>query len=231
MTIHGLNKTTLLDYPGHLAATLFTGGCNFRCVFCQNKSLVCDPASQPVIPEEEIFSFLTKRKGILQGVCITGGEPTLAADLIPFIEKIKSYDLLVKLDTNGSRPDVIRSLFESHLIDMVAMDIKSAPSDYASITGVTDISLEPIKESVSYLMSCGIPYEFRTTVVDEFFTDSSIHEIGSWIKGCDAYYLQCFRDSDTVLTAGLHGPDKEKLLHYRSILLSYCKHVELRGVD
>lgn len=231
MQIHGLNKTTLLDYPEHLAATIFTGGCNFRCVFCQNESLVRNPDSQPVISEEEIFAFLRKRRNILQGVCISGGEPTLNSDLSDFIRKIKELGLLVKLDTNGYRPDMIKSLYENKLIDMVAMDIKSTPADYADITGIANLDITPILESVEYLKKCGISYEFRTTIVDGYFTDESITEIGKWLKGCHAYYLQCFQDSDNVLTPGLQSPSKETLLKYREILLSYCEKVELRGVE
>lgn len=231
MKIHGLNKTTLLDYPGHLAATLFLGSCNFRCVFCQNTALVLDPASQPVISEEEIFSFIQKRKGVLQGICITGGEPTLDPDLIPFITRLKNTGLKIKLDTNGYRPEILKELLEQDLLDMVAMDIKSAPSDYPRITGLSSIDFKKIEESIHILMNSSIDYEFRTTVVNEYFHPNSFEEIGLLLKGATAYYLQCFQDSDTVLERGLTSPTKEALLSYQQIMLPFVPNTQLRGID
>ena len=157
MQIHGLNKTTLLDYPGKLACTIFTGNCNFRCAFCQNESLVLDPSSQPVISEEEVFEHLNKRKNILQGVCVTGGEPTLQKDLPEFLRKVKDLGLSVKLDTNGYNPKVMRELAEDGLIDMVAMDIKAEPKGYAAITQIKDIDLDRICDSVDFLIHGKLP--------------------------------------------------------------------------
>lgn len=231
MQIHGLNKTTLLDYPGKLACTIFTGNCNFRCVFCQNESLVLDPGSQPTISEDEIFEHLKKRSGILQGVCITGGEPTLQADLPKFISKIKALGLPVKLDTNGYRPGVIRELVKSGLIDMVAMDIKAEPKGYAAITGIDDIDLDRICDSVDFLIHGDLPYEFRTTVVAEYFDADSARDIAEWLSGSKAYYLQGFRDSDSVIMPGLHACTKDEMLQYRAILAKTIDKVELRGVD
>lgn len=231
MIIYGLNKTTLLDYPGRLAASIFLGNCNFRCVFCQNSPLVLNPGSQPVISEDEILSFLIKRKNILQGVCITGGEPTLAPGLPEFAAKIKAIGLPVKLDTNGYLPDVIQNLISDNLIDMVAMDIKNAPSGYAAVTGFKQIDLNRIQTSASILMEGRIPYEFRTTVVKEFFNDQTFVEIGSWLKGAKRYYLQCFQDSSTVLAPGLSSPSRSELERYREILLKYMPSVSLRGVN
>lgn len=231
MIIHGLNKTTLLDYPGRLAAAVFTGNCNFRCVFCQNKSLVLNPSSQPVIPEEEFFDFLKKRKNILQGVCITGGEPTLSPDLPEFASKIKAIGLPVKLDTNGYRPDVIRQMAAEGLVDMIAMDIKNSLTGYAAICGLPDLETEKIIESASFLMNGKIPYEFRTTVVKEYFTEQTFHDIGMWLQGASAYFLQCFQDSSSVLKPGLSSPSRSELDHYRTILSNYMNSVSLRGVD
>lgn len=231
MIIHGLNKTTLLDYPGRLAATIFLGNCNFRCVFCQNSSLILNPSSQPVLAEEEVLSFLLKRKNILQGVCITGGEPTLSADLPQFIAKIKAIGLPVKLDTNGYLPDVIHNLIDDGLIDMVAMDIKNSLPGYAKICGLKDMDLSRIEASAACLMQGKIPYEFRTTVVKDYFYEQTFEEIGYWLKGASSYYLQSFRDSETVLSQGLKSPSKEELTQYRNILLKYMNSVSLRGVD
>lgn len=196
MLIAGLNKTTLLDYPGRVAATVFTGGCNFRCPFCHNGDLVIKPSSLEMISEEEVLSFLNKRKNVLKGVCITGGEPTLQADLQDFISKIKEIGYQVKLDTNGSYPEVLRGLLERELIDYVAMDIKNCKGKYALTVGCVDLSIERIEESVGLLMSAGIPYEFRTTVVKELHTPEDILEIGKWIAGCPNYFLQQYAENE-----------------------------------
>ena len=208
--IHGLNKTTLLDYPGRIAATIFLGSCNFRCPFCQNSSLVLHPADEPVIPEEEILSFLKKRRGILDGVCISGGEPTLASDLEDFICEIHALGYPVKLDTNGTRPDVLKHLAERGLIQKAAVDIR---------------------ETVSFLLHGKLDYEFRTTVVKELHNENDFIQIGQWLKGAKAYYLQAYRDSDEVLQPGFSSYSLEELEHFREILLTTIPLVEIRGID
>lgn len=218
MQIHGFNKTTLLDYPEHLAATIFTGGCNFRCPFCHNGSLVLNPASQPQIGEEEILSVLEKRKHILEGVCITGGEPTLQPDLAEFIRKIKKLGLLVKLDTNGSRPEVVRECLSGGLLDYVAMDIKNIPEKYALSTGLAAPEIEKIKESVNLLLESGTACEFRTTIVKEHHTAQDIEQIGQWLSGAKAYYLQNYKDSEGVILPGLHAHEPEILEEFSEIL-------------
>lgn len=231
MQINGLNKITLLDYPKHLAATIFLGGCNMRCPFCHNASLVMDSRSQPVISPAEVLSYLGKRRNLLEGVCITGGEPTLYPDLPDLIRKIKDLDYKVKLDTNGSNPSMMKSLVEQGLVDYVAMDIKNSKEHYGLSSGIKNIVLKPIEESVSYLLSGRVEYEFRTTVVKEHHTEADMLLIGNWIKDADAYYLQSYEDSGDILTRGLSAPGKETLLHYAELLTPYVKSVALRGID
>ncbi len=210
MQIHGLNKTTLLDYPEHVACTVFCGHCNFRCPFCQNADLVLDPASQPCISEEEFFAFLSKRKGMLEGVCITGGEPTLHKDLPGFIARIKEQGLLVKLDTNGYHPETLKKLMEEKLIDYVAMDLKSSKEGYSLSAGLQNIDLKAIEESVTLLMEGNLPYEFRTTVVKELHSREDFVSIAQWIKGCRAYYLQSYTESGSILQYVL--PEEARIL-------------------
>ena len=231
MQIHGLNKTTLLDYPEHVAATVFTGGCNFRCPFCHNSDLVINPASQPMISEEEILAFLTKRKNVLSGVCITGGEPTLQADLPEFISKIKKVGLLIKLDTNGYRPEVLKELVEKKLIDYIAMDIKSGRSGYGLAAGIQNPDFDKIQESVDFIMHCGVQYEFRTTVVKGIHEERDFREISGMIKGCRAYFLQSYKENEKVLMPGYDAFTKEELEQFAKIVRPLVQRVELRGVE
>lgn len=231
MQIHGFLKTTLLDYPGHVAATLFTGGCNFRCPFCHNSELVLKPQTAPVIPEEEIFSHLKRRQGILDGVCISGGEPTLAPDLEAFIREIRALGFAVKLDTNGYRPEVLIRLCEQGLLDYVAMDIKHTPEKYNSICRMNRFDISRIKTSAEFLMQNMVPYEFRTTLVRELHQKEDILQIGAWLKGARAYYLQAYRDSDTVISKGFHAHDRETLFSYVELLKPLIPNTALRGVD
>lgn len=234
MLISGLNKTTLLDYPGRVAATVFTGGCNFRCPFCHNGGLVLSPLTQEHYTEEDILAFLKKRKNILSGVCITGGEPTIQEDLPDFIQQIKELGLSVKLDTNGSHPHMLEELIGKKQIDYVAMDIKNAPGKYAWTIGCGEKlfcypSLEDsenagmqkqdkfpekaIFQSVELLKNSGIPYEFRTTVVKEFHTLQDLQEICVWIAGSPAYYLQQFKDSGQLIAEMDASVEKGMMFH------------------
>ncbi|NLK28465.1 MAG: anaerobic ribonucleoside-triphosphate reductase activating protein [Clostridiales bacterium] len=231
MQIHGFNKTTLLDYPKHLASTIFLGGCNMRCPFCQNSSLVLCPGSVPTISSEEVFSYFEKRKGILEGVCITGGEPTIYPELIDLIKRIKSLGLKVKLDTNGSNPDILKSLVNKQLIDYVAMDIKNSRENYNLSIGLEHFPMDKINESVNYLLSSPVEYEFRTTIVKEHHTEQDILSIGQWIKGAKAYYLQSYRDSGEIISPGLSSHSKDTLMHYVQLLTPFVDKVQLRGVD
>ncbi|WP_394923687.1 anaerobic ribonucleoside-triphosphate reductase activating protein [uncultured Robinsoniella sp.] len=231
MKIHGFNKLTLLDYPGHLGATLFLGSCNFRCPFCQNAGLVLNPESEPYIEEGDVLAYLKKRLGILEGVCITGGEPTLSKELPGFIEKIKSLGYLVKLDTNGSNPAMIRSLVEDGLIDYVAMDIKSSPENYSKVAGCVNLKMDAIQESVSYVMSCSVDYEFRTTVVRELHTAKDFYRIGEWLHGCRQYFLQAYKDSENVIQSGFHSYTRKELEEFAAILKEQGIDAGIRGLD
>jgi pyruvate formate lyase activating enzyme len=231
MQIHGFNKLTLLDYPGHLAATIFLGGCNMRCPFCHNASLVTSVACQPTIPVDEVLSVLAKRKNILEGVCITGGEPTLYPDLPEFIATVKALGFKVKLDTNGTNPSMMKALVKDALIDYVAMDIKNTKDKYYLTSGVTNINIDLLNESISFLLTSPLCYEFRTTIVKEYHTELDILSIGQWIAGAKAYYLQSYQDSGDILSPGLSSHSKETLLSYVKLLAPYVEHVSLRGVD
>ena len=231
MKICGLNKTTLLDYPGKVACTIFIGGCNFRCPFCHNSSLVLDAAVQPEITQDEIFKFLKKRQGILEGVCVTGGEPTLYPELREFLQKIRELGYFIKLDTNGSRPDVVRELIDSGLVDKIAMDIKASPDNYPSLTGLSSPDMEAIKISVSYLLEGKIDYEFRTTTVKELHTEKDFIKIAQWLKGAKAYYLQAYKDSEEVIKPGFSSFTLEEMKYFRDILKETISLVEIRGID
>lgn len=223
-------KTTLLDYPGYVAAAIFAGGCNFRCPFCQNGDLVLHCENLPLISTEEIVSHLKRRRNLLDGVCITGGEPTLAPDLEDFVREIRSLGYLVKLDTNGYRPDVLIRLCEQGLLDYVAMDIKHAPEQYNQIACMADFDPDRIKTSVAYLRSCSVPHEFRTTLVREFHTADSMLEIGEWLSGPSFYYLQPYRDSPNVISTGLHAHDADTLRSFVRILSPMMPNTFLRGM-
>lgn len=231
MEFHGINKLTLLDYPEHLACTLFTGRCNLRCPFCHNAGLVLAPEAEPRIPTEEILQFLKKRSGTLEGVCVTGGEPTLQPDLLSFLRECKELGYLVKLDTNGTRPDVLEKALASGLLDYIAMDIKNCPDRYAETAGLSGIRLSAFEDSIRLIRGSGLPYEFRTTVVRELHTREDLLAIGEWLKGSKTYVLQAFVDSGSLIGTGLSGYDAKDLHAFCELLLPYFENVLLRGVD
>ena len=234
MKIAGLQKMTLLDFPGKVACTVFLDGCNFRCPFCHNTPLL-DGKAAPVMTQEELFVFLEKRQGILDGVCVTGGEPTLQKELPAFLKKIKDMGYAVKLDTNGYRPEVLRSVVEQGLVDYVAMDIKNSPDRYNSTTGI-NVDLKKIEESIFFLVSGKINYEFRTTVAEPLHDEQSIRDMACWLKNTtggklvNALYLQAFAERDTVCFAGLSAPSAETLEGYKNLLVHAAKTIDLRGV-
>ena len=198
MLIKGLQKLTLLDFPGHLACTVFTGGCNFRCPFCHNASLVLGDAVENYT-EDDIFDFLRKRRGTIEGVAITGGEPLLQKDIVEFISKVKELGFKVKLDTNGSFPEKLGEIIGRELADYVAVDIKNAPNKYAETVGRMGYECDRISESIELLMKSDVEYEFRTTVVAELHTAEDIEDIGRWISGAEHWYLQNFVDSGDLI--------------------------------
>ncbi len=231
MQICGLQKTTLLDYPGRVAATIFTFGCNFRCPYCHNMNLV-EPENKPeILSREEILSFLRKRAGVLEGVCITGGEPTINPELVEDIREIKELGYCVKLDTNGTNPGMIRELIEEGLIDYAAMDIKTGFSDYERVAGVSRPDIESISQSIELLINGDFPYEFRTTLCRQYHTPQIMEEIGSMIRASKSYYLQSFRDSEYVRQHELGAYDKEELLQIVKQLSKYDITAYIRGVD
>ncbi|MBS6194556.1 MAG: anaerobic ribonucleoside-triphosphate reductase activating protein [Clostridiales bacterium] len=230
MKIHGFNKLTLLDYPGRLACTIFLGHCNFRCPFCHNAGLVLSPDSEPVIPVEEVLGTLKKRKGILEGVCITGGEPTMSAGLPEFLRSIQELGYPVKLDTNGSNPDMLKRLTEQGLIAYVAMDIKNSPEKYSETAGVSKVDLEAVNESVEFLKTGVIDYEFRTTVMKELHKTEDIRKIGKWLAGSRRYFLQAYRESEQVIHPVYTSYSREQLENYRRMLLEQIPQVEIRGI-
>ena len=229
MIIRGLQKTTLLDYPGCVAATVFLGGCNFRCPFCHNMNLVLGEDAAEY-RSEEVFDFLKKRKGILDGVCVTGGEPTLYSDINPFIKQIKEMGYKVKLDTNGTKPEVIEELLYNNLLDYIAMDIKGSADKYKDCCGVNDCDMSKIKESIGIIMDSGIDYEFRTTLVKELHDEQTFTKGCELIKGAKKYYLQPFVDSDYVPNHEFTAPEIDTLKKYREIAAGYIDEVILRGV-
>ena len=229
MQIHGFQKTTLLDFPGYVASTVFCGGCNFRCPYCHNGDLVLCPGEVPLVPEEEVFAHLKRRQGILDGVCITGGEPTLQPDLEEFICRVRELGLKVKLDTNGYCPEVLMELCKKNLIDYVAMDIKGTPEQYERITGVKPWDFNKIQASVYFLMSGEVPYEFRTTVVKELHTLEDIQRVSTWISGARAYYLQNYKDSERVIQRGFHGMEPEELKRMCKIVQEKIPSARVRG--
>lgn len=260
MRLSGIQKLTLLDFPGKTAATVFTPGCNFRCPFCHNAELVegagaggaemetagagnagagaetsggAGAGAFPVYPVEEFFALLEKRQGLLDGVCITGGEPLLQPDLAAFCARIKDAGFAVKLDTNGAFPDRLAALVDAGLVDYVAMDVKNAPDRYVETVGVPGFDLAPVRASVDYLLSGAVAAEFRTTVVRELHTADNLHALAAWIKGAPAWFLQSFIDAEGVLAGPgrLHAWDPGDLRALLPNLQTTVPNTQLRGID
>ena len=231
MKLIGLQKMTVLDFPGRVACIVFTFGCNFRCPFCHNASLVLGDCDNEVT-EEEIFAYLKKRQGILDGVVVTGGEPLLQKDIEDFLRKIKALGFEIKLDTNGTFPDKLKNIVNEGLVDYVAMDIKNSPEYYSVTAGVENLNLDKIKESVDFLINQDkVSYEFRTTVVAQYHSEAMMDEIGEFIKGAKNYYLQGFVDSGDLIGSNLSALPKANLQKMADRVSKYVENVSLRGVN
>ncbi len=230
MIFGGFQKLTLLDFPGKVACTLFTIGCNFACPFCHNSFLVEQNGHQS-IDEEEILSYLKKRQGVLEGVCISGGEPLLHNELEDFIVKVKELGYKVKLDTNGSFPDKLKKLVKKGLVDYVAMDVKNRLGKYLETSGIENLDVESVKESISFLMTDSVDYEFRTTVAKGLHTVSDILDLSKEIKGAKRYYIQNFVDSGNILGKGLSPVDEITLIKMKQVALENICNTYIRGTD
>lgn len=238
MLICGIQKLSLLDYPGKIAATIFTGGCNFRCGFCHNAQLVTDVTSAEVHHEDEILDFLARRTGKLDGICITGGEPLLQSDLASFIKKVRAMGFSIKLDTNGAFPDKLASLLSDGLVDYIAMDIKNSEEKYPLTIGIPGFDVAPIKKSIGIIISSGVDYEFRTTLVKGLHDAGDMPGIGELIRGAKAHYLQNFIDSgdlvgfrDTSAPISMSGFTRPEVEHFQGILAPYVGLSAIRGMD
>ena len=229
MNIQGLQKMTLLDFPGKVACTAFLGGCDFRCPFCHNAQLL-DGSAETVMTDKDLLTFLEKRKGLLDGVAITGGEPTLRPELPELLAKIRTMGFAVKLDTNGNHPEVLRRILGEGLADYVAMDIKNSPERYGETVGIPGFDVGNIEKSMTILKMSGVDHEFRTTVVRELHDENSFRAIGPWIAGAEHYFLQCFTDRDTVPFRGLHAPEKDELERFADLVRPFVRDVRIRGV-
>lgn len=228
MKICGFQKLTLLDYPGKTAATVFLGGCNFRCPFCHNGDLVLTHNSMDEIKREEVLNFLSKRKGLLDGVCVTGGEPLLWQDTGDFLKEIKELGFLLKLDTNGYFPDRLKSVAE--YLDYIAMDIKNSPHAYCTTAGLESLDIREIEESVDFIKTSGIDHEFRTTVVKGLHTEEDMEEIGKWLKGENKYFLQPYRETEKVIEKRFSEFEPSELEKLLEAVKKYIPTAELRGV-
>lgn len=228
MNLGGLQKLTLLDYPGKLACTIFTPGCNFRCPFCHNAPLVLSPESS--LRVQEVLTFLDSRRGKLEGICLTGGEPLLQSGVAEFLQAVREMGFLVKLDTNGAFPDQLQSLVHAGLVDYVAMDIKNCPDAYGETIGIPDFDLAPVLESVSFLLSGAVDYEFRTTVVREFHDEARLRALAQWIHGARRYYLQSFSDSGELINCALSGYNAAEMESLREAVSELLPCAALRGV-
>lgn len=228
MQFGGIQKLTLLDYPGKLACTLFTAGCNLRCPFCHNASLVLRPEAQ--LEEDDVLSFLRKRRGVLQGVCLTGGEPLLQNGAERFLSQVREMGFSIKLDTNGTFPARLRALAEAGLLDYVAMDVKNAREFYGETAGIPNLDTAPIDESIRFLLEGAVDYEFRTTVVRELHNTARLLALADWISGAKRYFLQAFQDSGELICPGWTGYSADELHRLRDAVAAQLPCTALRGI-
>ena len=231
MRICGLQKLSMVDFPGKLAATVFTGGCDLRCPFCHNAPLVTRAAEQPELSRQEVLDFLRSRRGLLDGVVLSGGEPLLHPGAADFLREVRDLGFSVKLDTNGCHPAALAEILERRLVDYVAMDIKNSPEKYPQTVGVPAFNLDPVRESVRLLRGGTVDYEFRTTVVQGLHTPADMESIGRWLEGAPRYYLQRFVDSGDLVGSGCRSPEPEDLRALAEAAAPWFQEVQLRGVD
>lgn len=230
LKICGLQKLTLLDYPGKVACTVFTGGCNLRCPFCHNASLVIGPPPEEAVGKAELSAFLQKRRGVLDGVCVSGGEPLLQPDLAGFLQKVRALGYPVKLDTNGCFPDRLKKLVAQGLVDYVAMDVKSSPAGYARAAGAPDFDFSAVRESIAFLLSGAVDYEFRTTVVRGLHDEKSLLGAAQAIRGAKRYFLQKFVDSGALIGGGLSAFSDAEMKAFLALVSPFVQTAALRGV-
>ncbi|MBQ0027818.1 MAG: anaerobic ribonucleoside-triphosphate reductase activating protein [Lachnospiraceae bacterium] len=230
MDIHGFTKTTLLDFPGHVACTVFTAGCNFRCPFCHNGNLVLHPDLYPTVDEAAIFNHISKRRNIITGLCISGGEPTLQPDLLDFMARVKRQNILIKLDTNGYRPDILKDVIQNGLADYIAMDIKAGRNNYSKASGIA-IDISQIEMSVDILKSSGLPFEFRTTCVSGIHTNTDFEDIADWLPSDCLYFLQSYKENDAVPDKSCASFGSNELNEFLNILKPSIPNATLRGID
>ncbi len=227
--IHGLQKLSMVDYPGKIAATVFTGGCNLRCPFCHNALLVTRLSESPQLDTGEVLQFLQKRRGLLDGVVLSGGEPLIQNGVVEFLRAVRDMGFSIKLDTNGCYPDALADILDRHLADYVAMDIKNTPEKYPLTTGLQNFDMAPIQASLDILKAGSVDYEFRTTVVRELHSVADIVEIGRWLQGAPRYFLQNFEDSGNLIGAGFHGFSSDELDAMAAAAAPYFQSVQVRG--
>lgn len=230
MRIDGLQKMTLLDFPGKVACTVFTGGCNFRCPFCHNAPLVTELSEKPDFTVDEVLDFLKKRSGLLDGVAITGGEPLINPEMSDFIREIRRLGYAVKLDTNGSFPERLKDIVSEGLVDYVAMDIKNRKEKYAETIGLVSYDISNVEQSIAFLKSGAVDCEFRTTVVKQFHTVEDIRRAAEWISGAERYFLQSFVDSGNLICDSVSGVDKETMLEMQKAASEFVPQTQIRGI-
>lgn len=231
MIICGYEKFSMVDYDGNIACTVFTGGCNFRCPFCHNAPLVIGDLAQEQMNGEEVFDYLQKRKGLVDAVCVTGGEPTLQPDLAEFLQQVRDMGYKTKLDTNGLRPDVVEKILAKGLVDYVAMDVKNSPQKYPLTVGLDRVDISKIQASIDLLNQSGVDHEFRTTLIKEFHTDEDMQAIAAMVKNTPRYFMQKYKDIDGCIAHGYTPVDKADALLFKTYFENTVPHVDLRGYN
>lgn len=231
MKINGYEKFSMVDYGDKICCTVFTGGCNLRCPFCHNGALVIGDVTANQIDDSEVIEYLKKRKGLVDAVSVTGGEATLQSGLADFLRRVRELEYDIKLDTNGLRPDVLKSLLDERLVDYVAMDIKNSPEKYPFTTGLKSVDLGKINESMAIIKDYGVSHEYRTTIIKEFHTPEDMQKIADWIDGAECYYMQKYKDSEGCISHGFHSVDKSEALEFAKLFEGRVGAVGLRGYN